>query len=178
MIFVNGLQRSGTNFAKSLYNNAKDYCHPYWKHNLKYESIDPDCEKVYCIIKNPYTWVESICFRDEADIVASFQFLCQLRDENDYLGPFKINLQKLCTVYKTFYTTWLAYDKTELIHYESLLIDNNIHKIVPQGHNWDPKRYRTYLRYEAPLVPQEAKNIITETLGQDFFKKIGYEPKL
>ena len=177
MIFVNGIQRSGTNFAKSLYANAKDYCYPYCKHHFKYESIDPDCEKVYCIIKNPYTWVESICFRDCVDIIKYFPSY-QLYDENDHLGRFKINLKNLCTVYKTFYASWLAYDKTELIHYESLLINNDIHKRVPQGHNWDPKRYRTYLRYEAPLVPQKAQNIITETLGQDFFNKIGYEPKL
>lgn len=32
MIFVNGLQRSGTNFSKMLFKNNVDYAYPYWKH--------------------------------------------------------------------------------------------------------------------------------------------------
>ena len=176
MIFINGIQRSGTNFAASLIENCEQYCWPYWKHDFKIQSVDPECDKVICVIKNPYTWVESICFRDCVDIVNWFPSH-HLAKGDDVLGPFNINITRLISVYKLFYISWMNYNKTELFHYEDLLNNKNIHLKVDQGHNWDPKRAKSYLKYEAPLVPQEAKNIITETLGKEFFQRIGYPMK-
>lgn len=173
MIFVNGLQRSGTNFAHQIYQGSVQWCMPYWKHDPKMEGIDPPCDKVVCIIKNPYTWVESICFRNQVDIVQWFPSY-RLRDQNDFLGPFNINLIRLVRLYKCFYTSWLNYDKTELVHYEDLLLLNKIDR-VPMSDDWDESRKAQYINGLAPLVPQKAKKIITDQLGQKFFDKIGYE---
>ena len=179
MIFVNGLQRTGTNFATSLFDNCTNWCWPYWKHTIKYESIDPKCDKVYCIIKNPYSWIESICVRDCVDIIAMYGHTYKLQDQNNHFGKFQLNVQRLCWVYKLFYTSWLNYEKTELIKYEDLLIKhkNSTNTLVPQSGKWDPKRIKPYLKYEAPLVPIPVKNIISKTLGKEFFDLIGYSIK-
>lgn len=180
MIFINGLQRSGTNFAKMLFANSVDYTYPYWKHDFKLEGIDPQCDKVICIIKNPYTWVESICFRDCVDIV-SFHGQHHLHHRFDwdntlhFIGNFNINLPRLCDVYKLFYTSWLNFKKTELVHYEGLINNNNIHIKISQGHNWDPSRADQYKKYEAPLISREYKDIINNKLGKEFFNLIKYE---
>jgi hypothetical protein len=172
MIFINGIQRSGTNFAHTIYEGSEQYCHPYWKHDPKMEGIDPKCDRVICIIKHPITWVESICFRNQVDIVKWFPGR-QLRNETDYLGPFKINLHQLINTYKLFYTSWLNYDKTELVHYEDLLVKHQIDKI-PMSENWDPKRKAQYVKHKAPLVPQESKDYINKQLGDNFLNLIGY----
>jgi hypothetical protein len=176
MIFVNGIQRSGTNFVKKLYPGSIDYIKPYYKHDPKMEGIDPECDKVLCVVKNPYTWVESICFRNEVDIVKWFPSYI-LRDAEDYLGPFNINLPRLLTVYKCFYTSWLNYEKTKLVRYEDVLVKNRNVSDVPMSDNWDPVKIRSYLKYEAPLLPDKAKSVITKNLGQEFFDRIGYPTK-
>lgn len=176
MIFLNGLQRTGTNFAETFYQDAITWCNPYWKHDPKLEGIEPEgADKVICIIKNPYTWVESICFRNQVDIVKWFPSR-HLRDNKHYLGPFNINLQRLLEVYYIFYTTWLNYEKTELVHYEDLLLRKNV-GLVPMSHDWDPNRKKQYLKYEAPLIPQPAKDFISRYLKEDFFDKIRYPIK-
>lgn len=174
MIFINGIQRSGTNFACKIHKNSSDYSFPYWKHDPKLEGIDPDCTKVFCIIKNPYTWVESICFRNPVDIVKWFPSQ-HLKDHKDHLGPHQINLKRLCITYKLFYASWLNYNKTKLIHYEQLLKTYRNIADVPYT-DWNPDRIDQYLNYKTTL-PHAAINIITETLGEDFFNRIGYPTK-
>src|SRR6056300_732279 len=175
MILLNGLQRSGTNFATSIFSNVTDCVHPYHKHSIRDETIPVNCHKVFCIIKNPYTWVESICFRNQVDIKKYFPFY-KLHNEKDYLGPHHINLKELCRLYQDFYMSWITLDKTKLIHYEDLLIKYR-RKNIPYNSDWDTARTKTYLKYNAPLVTQEAKNVITNTLGKEFFNLIGYPIK-
>ena len=178
MIFVNGLQRSGTNFAKLQFKNSVDYCWPYWKHDLKTQDVQPmDCSAVKCIIKNPYTWVESICFRNPVDIIQWFSGL-HLYDQKDYLGPHKINLIKLISLYSFFYTSWMAYEKTKLIKYEDLLVLSSVKvDTVDYSTDWDPSRRKSYLKYETTLLNRNDINTINETLGKEFFKKINYPMK-
>jgi len=174
MIFVSGIQRSGTNFAHTIIENSVQACYPYFKHDPKLQDIDPECVKVFCIIKNPYTWVESICFRNEVDIVKWYPGL-NLRDHEDYLGPFHINLKRLLIAYRLFYTSWLNYEKTKLIHYEDLLKKtNNTNFKTDHNDNWDANRKKSYIHYQTTLLPNESKDIITNFLGQEFFKLIKY----
>lgn len=180
MIFVNGIQRSGTNFVKSLFKDSTDFVYPYWKHHAKLEGINPNCDRVICIIKNPYTWVESICFRDCVDIISyysSYYLIYKMPEDksHEFIGEFNIHLPRLCQIYKLFYMSWLNYKKTELIHYEDLLTDDNIHIIVPQGHDWVPSRAEQYKKYEAPLITREYKDIINNVLGEEFFNLIKYQ---
>lgn len=175
MIFINGLQRSGTNFAHNVYKDSVQYCYPYWKHDPKLEGIDPNSPKVFCIIKNPYTWIESICFRNPVDIVEWFPSH-QLHDPKDHLGPHQINLKRLCTVYRLFYTSWLNYSKTKLIHYEDLLKKHQSITDVPYT-NWNPDRINSYLNYEIHHLNRTHLDTINNTLGIDFIKRIGYPVK-
>jgi hypothetical protein len=176
MVFINGLQRSGTNFAyKICEEQATEYCPPYWKHDIKIDSVDPDASSVHCIIKNPYTWVESVCFRNPVNIVEHFSSF-DLLDLTDHLGPYQINLNRLCLVYKLFYSSWLTYPKTKLIHYEQLLEKNRSVRGVPWT-DWDSNRVRSYLRYQTQHLNSNHISIINNNLGTDFIQKLGYQVK-
>ena len=72
-IFVNGIQRSGTNYVRQLLQANTDHevherVSQYWKHDA-FNGTNPECDSIVCVIKNPYTWVESICFRNCVDII-------------------------------------------------------------------------------------------------------------
>lgn len=197
MIYIAGLQRTGTNFASSVYANSIDIdpARGYHKHMMKIKGKDlEDCQSVICVIKNPYTWVESICYRSCANIftseVAAYKEY-NLHDDIHGIGAYrehdakwgratqKINVKNLCTLYKDFYTSWLEYDKTQLVYYEELVKSNRdkIHNIVPESSNWEPRRLKTYLSYTTSLLSDDVIHQITDTLGKDFFNKIGYPTK-
>jgi hypothetical protein len=177
MIFINGIQRSGTNFACKIYGDkAIDSCYPYQKHDIKIDGVDPDASEVHCMIKNPYTWVESLCFRSQVDIVDHFPSF-NLRDSTDHLGPNQINLHRLCLVYKLFYSSWLSYPKTKLIHYEQLLGKNRQIQEVPHSPDWTPDRARGYLRHQPQHLNSNHISIINNNLGTDFIQKLGYQVK-
>jgi hypothetical protein len=143
-IFVNGLQRSGTNYTKQLLHlntnlDVHDWRNPYWKHDL-YNNIKPDCDEVICVIKNPYTWIESVCFRNCVDIKKMYS---SLYSDSNFIGNFNINLVELCQLYKNFYTNWINFG-VKLVHYENLL---NIDYIKLFLNN----NYKNYVvRFEIP----------------------------
>lgn len=182
--FICGLQRSGTNLLQALLPNAVSYAYPYWKHTIKYEGTDPDVDQVICVIKNPYTWAESILFRNPVDIHLMYyeHHLLESREwhkdnPDDFVGPYHIHLPRLCMIYYFFYTAWMAYNKTQLIHYESLLNDETVHMSVPENQNWDPVRAQDYATYQTHYLNHAQIQQITNSLGKEFFEKIGYPVK-
>lgn len=176
-VFIVGIQRSGTNFARfNCFPGSVDVCDDYHKHCIKNEDVS--CEKVFCIVKNPYMWIESICFRNCVDIITYFPDY-HLYDEKNYLGPFKINLVRLLHLYKDFYTSWINYEKTRIIQYEKLLVENSskINHLVPESTNWNKRRIKNYLNYNTTLLSDDNIKTITNVLGHDFITKIGYPVK-
>lgn len=132
--FIAGLQRTGTNYVQKLFNeniecnvNCQDI---YWKHQIVFpESAyleKMNIKAVILIVKNPYSWIESICFRDSVDIHDIYSIDYGMNDkETMYLinNEKTFNIKSLINLYTTFYNNWLincTYEKF-FIKYEDLL---------------------------------------------------------
>ena len=200
-IFINGLQRTGTNYVLKLFQQnlssiefKEDTHHPYYhKHdlyNFKNPFTDKYPNKILTIIKHPYSWIESICFRNCVDIKTFFSNY-NLHNTQDHCGSFSINLKNLCKLYYDWYNTWLDVPQVNLIPYERLLAERdvrrNIKRIfniypktihIPQkvfmSDDWDNKRKELYKNYKTQYLNAKEKQIIKECLPKDFLKRIKY----
>ena len=198
-VFLNGLQRTGTNYALKLFQQNlpsiefKDLFsfYWYWKHDFhRGHFLNHPPNKILTIIKHPYSWVESICFRNCVDIKTWFPNY-YLHNTQDYCGPLQINLKNLCKLYYDWYTTWLDVPQVNLIPYERLLTERDIlknttrlfaikpttihipHK-VPMSDHWVNERKELYKNYKTEYLTATQKQIIKECLPKDFLKRIKY----
>ena len=174
-VFIAGLQRSGTNFAESIFEGSTPVCGDYGKHDIRRDDWHLPCEKIYLIIKHPYTWVESICFRNCVDII-EYHKDYELYNVTDYYGPKNINIRNLMRLYRDYYCSWLVDGRTRLVHYEDLLRENldRVHSKVPFSADWIPYRAQQYLNSDAPLVNGDCRLTIKECLGHEFLKSVNY----
>lgn len=196
-VFINGLQRTGTNYALKLFKQNlpniefKDWANPYWKHDFyKGPFLNNPPNKILTIIKHPYSWVESICFRNCVDIKTWFPNY-YLHNAQDHCGPFQINLKNLCELYYDWYNTWLNVPQVNLIQYERLLTERdvrrNIKRIfnihpktivipnnIPQSHDFVNERKELYKDYKTQYLNAKEKQIIKNSLPKDFLKRIHY----
>lgn len=203
---VNGIQRSGTNYtiatlSRNYSQEFIDFDSIFWKHQIYTDNIGRNVNdlklrkptKIITVVKNPYKWVESICFNNSVDIVTVFSEY-NLLDRNNVVGVFGINLKKLLLLYKDFYTSWETYG-TIRIRYEDLLKENTLQKainpilgepitpkidfpkIVKQSKDFKKEHIRQYLRYETTKLSRENINTITQELTPEFINKLGYSVK-
>ena len=198
-VFLNGLQRSGTNYILKLFRQNlpsikfKNCITLYFKHDFfRGHFLNNPPDKILTVIKHPYSWVESICFRNCVDIKRWFTNY-YLHNPKDHCGPFSINLKNLCELYHDFYDTWLDVPQTRLIHYESILKPKDVHKIihkhfdidlkiedikipkqVPQSHDFVHERKEIYSNYKTQYLNDIQKQIIKECLPKNFLKRIKY----
>lgn len=139
-----GLQRSGTNFLEQILNQnfsgrRQNRNNASWKH-----FIDPPAGwsaqfPTFLIYKNPYTWVESICFRNTVDwIKTQRKYPAQQGPDELKLGPKSINVDALARTYRHWHDKWLNDpDKPELLNqnvfvikYEDLLNESKRNDIL------------------------------------------------
>lgn len=131
-IFVNGLQRSGTNYLTRLIsdnfhdirnvNKAKTNS-PAWKHNLVIDENLYSEARVHSpnyfvfIYKNPYTWLESICVRGGVDYVST-QLLHgdPKKIEGIKFPDTQISVSHVAKTWSTWIQNWLI-DKNDIIPY-------------------------------------------------------------
>lgn len=120
MIF--GIQRSGTTFLENLL-TMNYHCvvanGSTWKHSLQVPITDV---KSIAIIKSPYTWVESICFREPADLHRTSPEILEEDEvmiDNSY-GECVINIRTLVDIYYNWFSAWHLSTAT-LIRYEDIL---------------------------------------------------------
>jgi len=200
-IFINGLQRTGTNYVLKLFQQnipniefKDDTHHPYYhKHdlyNFKNPFTDKYPNKILTIIKHPYSWIESICFRNCVDIKTWFPNY-YLHNAQNHCGPFQINLKNLCKLYYDWYNTWLDVPQVNLIPYERLLAERdvrrNIKRIfnihpktivipnnIPQSHDFMHERKELYKNYKTQYLNDFQKKIIKNNLPKTFLKRINY----
>ena len=196
-VFLNGLQRTGTNYFLKLFQQNlpniefKDWNFPYWKHDFyKGLFLNNRPNKILTVIKHPYSWVESICFRNCVDIKTFFPNY-YLHNTQDYCGPFSINLKNLCELYYDWYNTWLNVPQVNLIQYEKLLTEKdtrkNIIKVfninpkriaipdnIPQSHDFVHERKELYKDYKTQYLNDIQKQIIKNNLPKDFLNRIKY----
>lgn len=126
--YIFGLQRSGTNYLQSLVeknyftrcaNNQKHV----WKHSISIPKRLSPTLPVFVIHKSPYTWVESLAFRNDVDWKKTQKTYLDW-DNSNRIGPNKLNIKDLCETYNHFYNTWLSefHSKNKIVvRYEDLL---------------------------------------------------------
>ncbi len=185
-----GLQRSGTtvlefllkkNFECDIANGSN------WKHTLtKIQTEHLDLN----IYKNPYTWIESVVFREPADLLMVYPHLL----ETGYnIGHDSVNLPNLAKLYNDYALSW--YDETTFVKYENLLDEkllnefftripfrrttNIIEKVEPgslfmsEGFKNDIIPY--YLEQTPTILSEEHISIVNENISNEVFDMLGYK---
>lgn len=207
--FIFGLQRSGTNFLEQIIErnfgvrkqNRNNSC---WKH-----SIDPPegwtaQHPTFIIHKNPYTWVESICYRNTVDwIKRQTTYPAKEGPEELLLGPSNINVKNLALTYAHFQRSWTLKqaekEKVSIIRYEDLLVQDSREKIledinsniyqkrkhdrwiipargkVSQSKDYNEDRESYYLNMKPSKLSEYHISVINEVLGEDLITDLGYD---
>ena len=122
-IFVVGLQRTGTNYVERLLNDSvegidfrgyvRDGGQNYSKHEFPYikEAVTNSIIKqdgFIVVVKNPYMWVESICFRDVYSFLNSKAYgvhtgTYKLKEETEIkVGDKRYNIFNILKLYKEY----------------------------------------------------------------------------
>lgn len=136
--YIFGLQRSGTNFLADLiklkYSNRPINNKEFWKHSVVPPNIENKTPLVL-IHKNPYTWIESLCFRNKVDWIKSQKDYDPLIEEDEALiaGNNQFSVRVLAHAYNDFYTNWHERIKTanaHIIKYEDLLEQKGINQLL------------------------------------------------
>lgn len=139
-----GLQRSGTNFLEGLmYRYFEVWCRnggsgPKWKHSLEMAPFEDDM--FYLVIaKNPYSWVESISFRNSMDYIEKQKMYPAGEPISADLmaGTNKINVVNAAKTWNHFYNNWKSFDNYEKVYfikYEDLLIEEKQKRILEEVH--------------------------------------------
>lgn len=134
------MQRSGTNFVETImkrnfiahHSNPATRC---WKHSIdlpeRYEKRVP----TLVIYKNPYTWIESICLRNQVDwIKKQTKYPAnEVCNKNLRLGPKNFNVINVAKTYKHFHETWFINnpcDNRIAVRYEDMLQENTRNEIL------------------------------------------------
>jgi len=173
-----------------------DYNFDLWKHNLTPLSTDLiekyKIDGFLLISKNPYSWLESIIYRNKIDLDITYNEKYKFFE----YGVFRID--KLCNLYKDFYKNWINND-AYLIKYEDLLINKEkvliefankfnltfkLKEIQELDEKVDASRefkislIKKYINVELSHLSNEQIVLINDSLGKDFFNIIGYEMKI
>lgn len=138
-----GLQRSGTNFIEQIiqtnFGGQRQNRHKAgWKHFIDPPELWTGQHATFLIYKNPYTWVESICFRNTVDWIKTQRKYPALEGPVDLkLGPKNINVEALAKTYRHWHDKWILnpkpnanYDNVVIIKYEDLLREQKRNQIL------------------------------------------------
>ena len=199
-----GLQRSGTTFLDHLLKNtfsASWLNGPgTWKHSLEVpEEIKQTQETVLLIYKNPYTWTESVVFREPADMLVCFHDY-GLQDSTDaeaLAGHESINLRRLAALYALHAERWLALaDKPNvlLLRYEDIVTYQGLERLrerlpvsrnrviwqVPEpgslfmSEGFQDSMIEYYLNQQPVRLTAQQVAIVNSSIPDNVFEKLGY----
>jgi len=155
-----GLQRSGTNYFEGLmYRHFEVWCRnrgsgPHWKHSLQMPEQITDEFMYFVISKNPYTWIESIAFRNPMDYIER-QRRYPVDDRNintDLLaGKKQLNVVNMARTWNHFYRNWMEISPNPrilVLRYEDLL-DLKYKSLVAIGIYFDLPRRENASQYRS-----------------------------
>jgi len=151
--YIFGLQRSGTNFLRTIIdtNFEVEYQNTHqinWKHNvIPPKEWDKNIPTII-IYKDIYMWIESIAFRNPADIIKTQkEYLLDILKFGDMsVGNDNLNLNNLVKLYNDFMENW-SKENVFWIKYEHLLEENKLINILKELENtFDFKKNKTYLQ--------------------------------
>jgi hypothetical protein len=209
--YIFGLQRTGTNYLSELlwrnFNSRNlNRQSEAWKHSIEpYEPeiINPYC-LIFCIRKNPYLWVESLCIRNHVDwLYRQTDYPADERDvSEDYLlGEERLNIINLAKTYRDWACNWCVNGcdyPVRYIRYEDLLDDleldyflNSLAKpmgfkrpvdgwrlVMPgevsQSRNFTERMKEAYELQKPQYLTRKQIDAINDTIGKDLIKSLGY----
>lgn len=129
--YIFGLQRSGTTFLERMLTNTFDARWlngaGTWKHELLVPDAVTQNQHISLVnFKNPYTWLESIIFRGNADLLmtASDYGLQTDTGLDSVIGHDSVNLANTAKLYATYAERWLSAADAGCVHvvrYEDML---------------------------------------------------------
>lgn len=146
-VFMVGLQRTGTNYVETLFNNnvscscargtmfdVATNCR-LWKHDFPSDKIHdfPIVQnRIVAITKNPYMWVEGIVKGDDVRDMGTDEHESEIWSTKikEKYGLFndrnEVSLKGLCRLYKDFYEEWVNNELKlpfNLVKYEDFLTE-------------------------------------------------------
>lgn len=132
--FIFGLQRSGTNYLQALLDrnfyveNINDnLTMKSWKHSIDLPAVNNlNITPKIIITKHPYTWIESLAWRDKVDwaYTQTLYPAHEMGNADLNVGRFGFNLVNLIKTYNHFVNTWIldnSIDNRYILRYEDLL---------------------------------------------------------
>jgi hypothetical protein len=156
------------------------------------------------IAKNPYSWVESIAYRNPMDYIEKQKLYPagEPISANLIAGPNKINVVNAAKTWNYFYANWkpfVSYEKVYCVKYEDLLIEEKRKSILEDIHEKFRCKWRDNpLSYKSPetsildrnqdesktkyYLSEKPKNLtdvqieaITKNINKELFDFFGYE---
>lgn len=201
--YLFGLQRSGTSFFGETLclNFESNYLNTSgtWKHSLTVpQTVKETLNPVFVIFKNPYTWIESICYRDPADllITSARTYALQEADIGDLIfGHDSVNLNRLAQLYEDYANEWLSLSNSTVVLYEQM-IDKSFRDNFLSSLNWikkveswtvpepgslfmsegfENKSIEYYLKQQPKRLDKEKIDIINSVVSDTTFNQLGYK---
>lgn len=196
--YLFGLQRSGTNFLEKIIqynylfksaNSNMGRNRNLWKHNINPTLKEYKNTNISILMhKNPYTWIESICTRNDAQWTTDQREYSGINTgELEYeLGPNKINVKILAKAWSDYHTNWNAFlqgKKHLIVKYEDLLTQKGIDQFIESFSNMldttetfqDPIVIPEKIPYSNPFTDDDKSyymNQIPKVLDQNHIKAI------
>lgn len=206
---IAGLQRSGTNYIETLLNKNIDntkfgWEDWYWKHNINPPSLalfrQHNLRGIILCVKNPFAWVESICFRESADLYEAYGVYYDMNDKSSLYfenNGMIFNVKALIKLYNEYYNNWVNAPNLNIytIKYEDILKDptkvitefkerynlqfkneelDTIVANLPMSNNWDFSLKEFYVNYRLKYLDNQQLDYIAQLLDIELLKKIGY----
>ena len=201
--YIFGLQRSGTTFFERLLTNTFNARWlngaGTWKHELHVpDVVRENTNTVLVNFKNPYTWLESIIFRGNADLLMSASDYDLQADTGpgSVIGHDSINLANTAKLYASYAQRWLSASTAPCVHivrYEDLLtqqgrdvlanhlvgrglIDWNIPEpgSLFMSEDFTSERIDYYLNKLPIKFNPEQLSTINTNIPDDIFTRLGY----
>lgn len=201
--FLFGLQRTGTNYLQQLIKTNFDLeNNPQvpWKHSIDIpDQFSLEAQRpILVIVKNPYTWVESISFRHKVDFVErQKKFNIRAGSKEYQVGPYGLNIIGLAQTYKEFCKNWCT-KGLYIIRYEQLLHDDlrekvlddfsimsgtprpEVYENVPVGRVSQSPRFTVqdieyYKECKPTQLTKKQINHINTTIGKKWIQGLGYK---
>ena len=195
--YIFGLQRTGTTFVENLLtmnfdcivsNNGR----PYWKHT--HEIPDISDRPSFLTVKNPYTWVESICFREHADLppTALNRYGYDVHEFSEHKAN-TFNVRTLAKIYNNYYNTWIT-SAAHMIRYEDVLTDSGLNTFIDSvkfdrtttsiekpapgslfmSEGYSDQMASYYLQQQPTQLSQQQLDDINSQLDLRLLQKLGY----
>lgn len=195
--YVFGLQRSGTTFLEHLlhanFNCKIANSHDSWKHSI--EKLVFPSSTIFNIYKNPYTWIESVMFREHADLPVTSPQILKESSLNDGLH-LRINPIELAKIYENYCNNWFTNlnNNTFIVQYENLIEKDSleqfietipfakisINTVIPRAGFWMSEGFKDdiipyYLKGIPEYLNSDQINVINEIISDQTFSRLGYK---